>query len=172
MNRVYAMIGFGMLYYGLNQAVDSTVRQLMDEASKAIRGEDEDEDDEEKLINMAAQSAMGTLGLAFPLVGAIPEGLMYSGNVDLAPAFKKLSRDFTGAYAATKRTAQGMPLTTREMRSFLNAITLATGIPTSVLAGDFFIEDVLIEGVFDETTQRRLEDRRYMMQDRRENKRH
>ena len=168
--RAALTVAFGLLYFGLNEAVDTALREAIEGATRLVRGEDEEDEDQhdaERLMLLTSRAAAGMLGLALPIVGAIPESMLYTGQVDFAPAFRKLGTEGTRALTGLNRASQGAPLTTREMKAILTMITTFTGIPTSALAKDIFIEDVWMEGVQGQSPQRRLEERRYIMQNNR-----
>ena len=150
--------------------MDTALREAIEGATRLVRGEDEEDEDQhdaERLMLLTSRAAAGMLGLALPIVGAIPESMLYTGQVDFAPAFRKLGTEGTRALTGLSRASQGVPLTTREMKAILTMITTFTGIPTSALAKDIFIEDVWMEGVQGQSPQRRLEERRYIMQNNR-----
>lgn len=162
---VQTLITMSLLYYGLNQAMDKFIREAIDSI-----GDDDEEVDEDKLENIIGQTAIGMFGLHMPIVGQIPEGFLYTGRLDGAPAINKIFRTGTTSVYGSKNLSQGVPLSVYEMKSMLELITLTTGIPTSVLGKDLFLEEVLIEGVFDETIegrnrQRRRKKRRLRRQD-------
>lgn len=163
MKQAQAMVLLGFLYYGTMAAVDKTIRETI----KSFGDDDEKEemDDGDKLALMTAQIAAGVFGLSVPIIGGIPESMIYSGSADFAPATTRISRDATGAIKGAFSIGRDVPLTPREMKSILNTITMFTGIPTSVLAKDFFIEEVLIENIFEETIEDRSKDRRGRLRD-------
>jgi len=157
MQKARALLTFGFLYYFLNQAVDQAIMEAVD---KGFGDEEDDEFDEEKLMNMSSQLVMGMLGLSMPIIGSIPEGMSYTGRVDLAPAFTKVSRDTTGAVRAAKDLKNDVPLTAYEVKSILKVLTYMGFKPAALFAKDLFVEDVLIESVFEETIKERSRDRR------------
>ena len=163
LKQAQAMVLMGLLYYGTTSAIDKSIRETI----KAIGDDDEEEEmeDGDKLALMTSQIAAGVFGLSLPIVGGIPESMLYSGSADFAPAFTRISRDATGAVKGVMNIGRDVPLTPREMKSLLNAATVFTGIPTSILAKDYFIEDVLIENIFEETIEDRAGDRRGRLRD-------
>ncbi len=172
LRQAKALIGYGLLIYMTTNILD----QVMEESYKALSssaGDDEEEIAErerkgesapqlmDRIENITGRAAVSALGTAVPIVGNLASAFMYSGSVDFAPLFSKLTKETSYAVNGANRISQGISVTPREMKAILNSITLFTGIPTSALAKDIFIEDVWIEGLQGETLDDRLRERRY-----------
>lgn len=169
-NRAALTVAAGMAFILTNQVVEQAIRGALEDAYDMLWGDDEEElEDENATREYMLKSAAGALSIYLPIVGAIPESIVYRGEPDFAPAATVIGRNATNAIRGVSRMSIGAPLTVPEIKGILNTLTAFTMLPASFFARDYFIENVLIEGIFNETIEDRQADRRYILRNERHN---
>lgn len=110
----------------------SVLDQVLGIAAGAISGDD-DEALEEKLDNIAMRSILGGLAPMAPIVGQVPAGLFYGGNITVAPSISMVDRSLRGTYSFGASLAEGDDVSLYELRSMLTMFTIYSGIPLNVV---------------------------------------
>ena len=103
------------------------------------------------------------LPVASNLVTSIP----YTGKINFEQLFHVISKESTTALKGISKNLQGVNMTPREMKALLKTITIFSGgkIPASVLAKDFFIKDIWIEGLDGQSLDDRLRERKQKLRE-------
>ena len=155
MLKAKAIVAMGLLMYMLPSLLDQT----LEEAYKAAFEEGDDDEPEEledRIVNVFNRAVLGIGGVAIPIVGGAASSFAYSGKISFTPIPDYISRETGYGVSSLMDLANGVELTPRQIRGFLNSISIWTKIPTSALGKKFFVEEVLIGDDLDD----RLMDRR------------